>query len=59
MQLPLSMPHLIEHRCLTIESRQIHRIDYFIVRTDPDKITPLKSEAQSKEYLSQPADGGQ
>ena len=25
--------------------------DYFMVRIDPDKITSLKSEAQSKEYL--------
>src|SRR5262249_30676252 len=32
-------------------------IDYFMVRIDPDKITPLKSEAQSKEYLSKPAAG--
>ena len=32
-------------------------IDYFMVRIDPDKITPLKSEAQSKEYLSKPAGG--
>jgi hypothetical protein len=28
-----------------------------MVRIDPDKITPLRSEAQSKEYLSEPADG--
>ena len=34
-------------------------INYFIVRIDPDKITPLKSDAQSKEYVSKPADGGQ
>jgi mannose-6-phosphate isomerase-like protein (cupin superfamily) len=27
-------------------------IDYLMVRIDPDKVTPLKSEAQSKEYLS-------
>jgi len=25
------------------------------VRYDPDKVTPLKSAAQSKEYLSKPA----
>jgi len=31
--------------------------NYFMVRIDPDKITPLKSEAQSKEYLSKPAVG--
>ena len=30
-------------------------IDYLMVRYDPDKVTPLKSEAQSKEYLSKPA----
>jgi mannose-6-phosphate isomerase-like protein (cupin superfamily) len=30
-------------------------IDYVMVRIDPDKVTPLKSEAQSKEYLSKPA----
>ena len=27
-------------------------IDYLMVRIDPDKVTPIKSEAQSKEYLS-------
>jgi mannose-6-phosphate isomerase-like protein (cupin superfamily) len=30
-------------------------LDYLMVRIDPDKVTPLKSEAQSKEYLSKPA----
>ena len=30
-------------------------IDYLMIRFDPDKVTPLKSEAQSKEYLSKPA----
>jgi mannose-6-phosphate isomerase-like protein (cupin superfamily) len=30
-------------------------IDYLMVRIDPDKVTPLKSEAQSREYLSKPA----
>jgi hypothetical protein len=30
-------------------------VDYLMVRIDPDKVTPLKSEAQSKEYLSKPA----
>jgi len=30
-------------------------IDYLMVRIDPDKVTPLKSGAQSKEYLSKPA----
>ena len=29
-------------------------IDYLMIRIDPDKVTPLKSEAQSKEYLSKP-----
>lgn len=30
-------------------------IDYLMVRVDPDKVTPLKLEAQSKEYLARPA----
>jgi mannose-6-phosphate isomerase-like protein (cupin superfamily) len=30
-------------------------ITYLMIRYDPDKVTPLKSEAQSKEYLSKPA----
>ena len=30
-------------------------IDYLMVRIDPDKVTPLKSEAQSQAYLSKPA----
>jgi mannose-6-phosphate isomerase-like protein (cupin superfamily) len=30
-------------------------INYLMVRIDPDKVTPLKSEAQSREYLSKPA----
>jgi len=30
-----------------------------MVRIDPDKMAPLKSEAQSKEYLSKPAPTGQ
>jgi len=30
-------------------------INYLMIRIDPDKVTPLKSEAQSKEYLSKPA----
>ena len=34
-------------------------ITYLMVRIDPDKVTPLKSEAQSKEYLSKPAARGQ
>lgn len=33
-------------------------IDYLMIRIDPDKVTPLKNEAQSKEYLSRPAPGG-
>ena len=34
-------------------------IDYIMVRIDPDKVTPLKSEAQSKEYLAKPAEKGE
>jgi len=34
-------------------------ISYFMVRIDPDKVAPLKNEAQSKEYLSKPAPTGQ
>jgi mannose-6-phosphate isomerase-like protein (cupin superfamily) len=34
-------------------------IDYLMVRIDPDKVTPIKSEAASKEYLSKPAPRGQ
>jgi mannose-6-phosphate isomerase-like protein (cupin superfamily) len=30
-------------------------IDYLMVRIDPDKVTPLRTEAQSKDYLSKPA----
>jgi mannose-6-phosphate isomerase-like protein (cupin superfamily) len=30
-------------------------IDYLMIRIDPDKVSPLKSEAQSKDYLSRPA----
>jgi mannose-6-phosphate isomerase-like protein (cupin superfamily) len=30
-------------------------INYLMIRFDPDKVTPLKSEAQSKDYLSKPA----
>jgi mannose-6-phosphate isomerase-like protein (cupin superfamily) len=30
-------------------------IDYLMIRIDPDKVTPLKSEAQSREYLTKPA----
>lgn len=30
-------------------------INYLMIRVDPDKVTPLKSEAQSKAYLSKPA----
>ena len=30
-------------------------INYLMIRYDPDKVTPIKSEAQSKEYLSKPA----
>jgi mannose-6-phosphate isomerase-like protein (cupin superfamily) len=34
-------------------------IDYLMIRIDPDKVTPLKSEAQSMEYLSKPAAKGE
>jgi mannose-6-phosphate isomerase-like protein (cupin superfamily) len=34
-------------------------IDYLMVRIDPDKVTPLKSEEQSKDYLSKPAAKGE
>ena len=30
-------------------------IDYLMVRIDPDKVTPLKDEAASREYLSRSA----
>jgi mannose-6-phosphate isomerase-like protein (cupin superfamily) len=30
-------------------------INYMMVRIDPDKVAPLMSEAQSKDYLSKPA----
>ncbi len=35
------------------------QIDYLMVRIDPDKVTPLKSEAQSMDYLSKPASKGE
>jgi mannose-6-phosphate isomerase-like protein (cupin superfamily) len=34
-------------------------IDYLMVRIDPDKLTPLKGEAQSQEYLAKPAKRGE
>jgi len=33
-------------------------VNYLMIRFDPDKVTPLKSETQSKEYLSKPAPRG-
>ena len=33
-------------------------IDYLMVRIDPDKVTPTKSEVQSKDYLTKPARRG-
>jgi hypothetical protein len=30
-------------------------VNYLMIRIDPDGVTPLKSESQSKEYLSKPA----
>src|ERR1700753_4022883 len=34
-------------------------IDYLMIRIDPDKVAPLKGEAQSVEYLSKPAVRGE
>jgi mannose-6-phosphate isomerase-like protein (cupin superfamily) len=34
-------------------------IDYLMIRIDPDKVTPLKGEAQSLDYLSKPATKGE
>jgi uncharacterized protein YjlB len=34
-------------------------IDYIMVRIDQDKVTPLKSEAQSREYLLKQARRGE
>ena len=34
-------------------------VDYLMIRIDPDKVTPLKGEAQSMEYLSKPAARGE
>ena len=34
-------------------------IDYIMIRIDPDKVTPLKSEGQSTAYLSKPAPKGE
>jgi len=34
-------------------------INYLMIRIDPDKVTPLRDEAKSKEYLSKPAPRGQ
>ena len=34
-------------------------IDYLMVRIDPDKVTPIRDEAKSKDYLSKPAPRGQ
>ena len=39
------------HRFTRIEDH----IDYLMIRIDPDKLTPFKSETQSQEYLAQPA----
>ena len=30
-----------------------------MIRVDPDKVTPLKGEAQSQQYLSKPAARGE
>ena len=34
-------------------------IDYLMVRIDPDKVTPIRDEAKSKDYLSKPAPRGE
>ena len=34
-------------------------IDYLMVRIDPDKVTPIRDETKSKDYLSRPAPKGQ
>jgi mannose-6-phosphate isomerase-like protein (cupin superfamily) len=34
-------------------------IDYLMIRIDPDKVTPLRGEAKSKEYLAKPAQKGE
>ena len=34
-------------------------IDYLMIRIDPDKVTPIKGEAQSMDYLSKPATKGE
>ena len=34
-------------------------IDYLMVRIDPDKVTPIRDEAKSRDYLSKPAPKGQ
>src|SRR5580698_3097417 len=34
-------------------------VDYLMIRIDPDKVTPLKGEAQSMDYLSKPAAKGE
>jgi mannose-6-phosphate isomerase-like protein (cupin superfamily) len=34
-------------------------INYLMIRVDPDKATPVRNEAKSKEYLSKPAPRGQ
>ena len=34
-------------------------IDYLMVRIDPDKVTPLKNESRSRDYLSKPAPRGE
>src|SRR4030095_15272925 len=34
-------------------------INYLMIRIDPDKVTPIKGEAQSKQIWGRPAPGGQ
>jgi mannose-6-phosphate isomerase-like protein (cupin superfamily) len=33
-------------------------LDYIMIRIDPDRVTPLKSQSQSRDYLSKPAPTG-
>ena len=33
-------------------------INYLMIRIDPDKVTPLRNDTQSKAYLSKPAPPG-
>jgi hypothetical protein len=41
--------------CRTAFTKIDDHISYLMVRIDPDKVTPLKGEAQSRDYPSKPA----